>query len=55
MDNKGNRYDDEFNADAMRLVREGGRSVNKVAKDLGINPQRGTSGYLLVHRDLLQS
>jgi len=39
MVNKGNRYDDEFKADAMRLVREGGRSVNKVAKDLGINPQ----------------
>ncbi|HBC92809.1 MAG TPA: IS3 family transposase [Pelotomaculum sp.] len=39
MENKGNRYDDEFRADAMRLVKEGGRSVNKVAKDLGINPQ----------------
>ncbi len=38
MDNKGNRYD-EFKADAMRLVREGGRSVNKVAKDLGSNLQ----------------
>lgn len=37
--NKGNRYDDEFKADAMRLVRESGRSANKVAKDLGINPQ----------------
>lgn len=39
MVNKGNRYDEEYKADAMRLVREGGRSVNKVAKDLGLNPQ----------------
>lgn len=36
---KGKRYDDEFKADVMRLVREGGRSVNSVAKGLGINPQ----------------
>lgn len=36
---KGNRYDEEFRADAMRLVREGGRSISSVAKDLGINPQ----------------
>ena len=36
---KGNRYDEEFRADAMRLVREGGRSISSVAKDLGINPR----------------
>lgn len=35
----GKRYDEEFKADAMRLFREGGRSVPSVAKDLGINPQ----------------
>jgi len=39
MNNKRNRYDDEFRAEAIRLVRESGRSVNKTAKDLGINPQ----------------
>ena len=39
MNNKGNRYDAEFKADAMRLVKEGGRSAASVAKDLGINPQ----------------
>ena len=35
----GNRYDVEFKADAMRLVKESGRSAANVAKDLGINPQ----------------
>lgn len=35
----GKRYDDEFKADAMRLVKESGRSVNSVAKDLGISVQ----------------
>ena len=39
MNNKGNRYDAEFKADAMRLVKEGGRSAASVAEDLGINPQ----------------
>lgn len=39
MNNKGNRYDAEFKADAMRLVKEGGRSAASVAKDLGVNPQ----------------
>jgi len=35
----GNRYTEEFKADAIRLVREGNRSALSVAKDLGINPQ----------------
>lgn len=34
-----NRYSDEFKADAMRMVREGKRSIYSVSKDLGINPQ----------------
>ena len=34
-----NRYSDEFKADAMRMVREGKRSVYSVSKDLGINSQ----------------
>ena len=39
MGNSGNRYDAEFETDAIRLVKEGGRSVASVAKDLGVNPQ----------------
>ena len=39
MGNCGSRYDDEFKADAIRLVKENGRSAASVAKDLGINPQ----------------
>lgn len=39
MGNNGNRYDAEFKADAVRLVKEGGRSVASVAKDLGVNSQ----------------
>ncbi|MGI6452493.1 MAG: transposase [Syntrophomonadaceae bacterium] len=39
MGNKGKRYDAEFKADAARLVKESGRSVASVAKDLGVNPQ----------------
>jgi predicted DNA-binding ArsR family transcriptional regulator len=37
MGNNGKRYDTEFRADATRLVKENGRSVASVAKDLGIN------------------
>jgi len=33
-----NRYGEEFKVDALKLVKDG-RSVNSVAKDLGINPQ----------------
>ncbi len=39
MRNCGSRYDAKFKADAMRLVKESGRSAASVAKDLGINPQ----------------
>lgn len=39
MGNRGKRYDAEFKADAARLVKESGRSVASVAKDLGVNPQ----------------
>lgn len=39
MSNSGNRYDAEFKADAVRLVKESSRSAASVAKDLGINPQ----------------
>ena len=39
MMNKGNRYNDEFKYDIIRLVREEYQSVNKVAKDFGVNDQ----------------
>ena len=39
MKNTGRRYDNEFKADALKMVREGTRSVPNVAKDLGVNPQ----------------
>lgn len=39
MSNNANRYSEEFKADAIKLVKEGNRSVNSVSKDLGINPQ----------------
>jgi transposase-like protein len=35
----GNRYNEEFKADAMRLVIEEGRTPYSVAKDLGVNAQ----------------
>jgi len=39
MGDNGKRYDDQFKADAVKMVRESGRSAASVAKDLGINPQ----------------
>jgi len=39
MTNYANRYSEEFKKDAIKLVQEGGRTANSVAKDLGINPQ----------------
>lgn len=39
MSNKGTSYNNQFKADAIRLVVEEGRSINGVAKDLGINGQ----------------
>lgn len=39
MSSTTNRYNEEFKADAIKMVKEGKRSVNGVAKDLGINPQ----------------
>ncbi|MFT8316070.1 MAG: transposase [Clostridium sp.] len=39
MSSKGNRYNSEFKADAVRLVTKEGRSVRSVAKDLGISDQ----------------
>ena len=39
MSNTANRYSEEFKADAIKMVKERGRSVNSVSKDLGINPQ----------------
>jgi transposase-like protein len=39
MGDSGRRYDAEFKADAIKMVRESGRSAASVAKDLGINPQ----------------
>lgn len=39
MADNGKRYSEEFKADAVRLVRESGRSAASVSQDLGINPQ----------------
>ena len=39
MTKKGNRYNEEFKADIIRLVRKEQQPVNKVAKDYGINNQ----------------
>lgn len=39
MSNNGKRYTEEFKADVIRMVKEGGRSATSVAKDLGINSQ----------------
>ncbi|MEL7566489.1 MAG: transposase [Dehalobacterium sp.] len=37
--NSGNRYNEQFKSDAIKLIKEGSRSVYSVAKDLGITPQ----------------
>lgn len=37
--NSGNRYNEQFKSDAIRLVKECGKPVCSVAKDLGINAQ----------------
>ena len=34
-----NPYPPEFRAEAVRLVRDGGRSVNAAAKDLGVSTE----------------
>jgi transposase len=34
-----NPYPPEFRAEAIRLVREGGRSINAAAKDLGVSTE----------------
>jgi len=35
----GNRYNEEFKADILRLIKEENQPVNKVAKDFGVNGQ----------------
>ncbi|MCA2230161.1 transposase [Nonomuraea aurantiaca] len=35
-------FDPEFRAGAVRIVRETGKSIAQVAKDLGINERRAT-------------
>jgi transposase len=40
---KRRRYDDDFRAGAVGIVRETNKSVAQVAKDLGINPGTLTS------------
>lgn len=37
MTNRGNRYNEEFKSDIIRLIREEKQSVSKVATDFGIN------------------
>lgn len=39
MSGNGNRYNEQFKADAIRMVSEEGRAINRVADDLGINDQ----------------
>lgn len=39
MTKKGTRYNEEFRADIIRLVRKEQQPVSKVAKDYGINSQ----------------
>lgn len=39
MSSNGNRYNNEFKADIIRLVQEEHQPVNKVAKDFGVNSQ----------------
>lgn len=39
MASKGNRYNEEFKADVIRLIKEEKQPVNKVAKDFGVNGQ----------------
>jgi len=34
-----NPYPPEYRADAIRLVRDGGRSINSAAKDLGVSTE----------------
>lgn len=33
-----NQYTDEFKTEAVRLVREAGKPIAQVARELGINP-----------------
>lgn len=42
MPEKRNKYDPEFRQGAVQIVRETGKSIAAVARDLGINP--GTLG-----------
>ena len=39
MKTTGKRYNEEFKADIIRLVREEKRSISTVAKDFGVNDQ----------------
>ncbi len=39
MSKNGNRYDEQFKKDVVRLVQEENRSVSSVVKDFGVNEQ----------------
>lgn len=39
MKNNGKRYDAEFKASAVKMVKENGRAIASVARDLGIGEQ----------------
>lgn len=39
MKNTGKRYNEEFKADILRLVREEKRSIASIEKDFGVNDQ----------------
>ena len=39
MKKNGKRYNDEFRADILRLIREENRSISSIVKDFGVNDQ----------------
>lgn len=39
MSSTSNRYNEEFKADIIRLIREENQTISKVAKDFGVNKQ----------------
>ena len=51
MSNQGKRYDDEFKADIIRLIREEKRSVSSVVRDFGVTEQT-VRNWLKAQKDM---